>query len=74
MFLVYVFRSFTIKNYEENRYRADVKKVDNLWNSIQKFCKNLSFQKFGSVKIDPPQKMISSIKTLFNLGLTQIEI
>ena len=33
------------------------KKVENLWNSIQKFCKTLSFQKFISAKIDPPTKI-----------------
>ena len=43
-------------------------------NSIQKFRKTLSFQKFISAKIDPLQKLISSIKNLFNLPLTELQI
>ena len=50
------------------------KKVENLWNSILKFCETLSFQKLISAKIDPPQKLISSIKNLFNLRKTELEI
>ena len=34
----------------------------------------LSFQKFVSAKIDPSQKLISSVKDLFNLRLTELEI
>ena len=65
---------FYHKKYEENCYQADIKKAENLWNSIQKFCKILSFKKFISAKNNPPQKLISSVKNLFNLCLTELEV
>ena len=49
------------------------KKVENLWNSIIKFCETLSFQKLISAKIDPQPKLISRIKNLFNLRQTELE-
>ena len=70
MFLLYVLPSFTIKNMKKILIEQTSKKVENLWNSIQKFCKPLSFQKFISAKTDPLQKLISSIKNLFNLRLS----
>ena len=71
---MYILPSFTIKNMKKIVIEQISKKVENLWNSILKFCKTLSFQKFISAKIDHPQKLISSIKNLFNLILTELEI
>ena len=72
MFLLCVLPSFTIKNMKKIVIKQILKKVENLWNSIQKFCKILSFQKFISAKNDPPQKLISSVKNLSNLFLTEL--
>ena len=74
MFLLYVLPSFAIKNMKKIVIEQISKKVENSWNSIQKFCKTLSFQKFVATKIDHPQKLISSIKNLFNVSLTELEI
>ena len=74
MFLLYVLPSLTIKNMKKIVIKQISEKFEKLWSSIQKFCKTLWFQKFISAKNDPPQKLISSIKHLFNLRLTELEI
>ena len=45
----------TIKNMKKIVIEQISRKVENLWNSIQKFWKTLSFQKFISAKIGPPR-------------------